>query len=169
MTETNTLNKEIQQIVGLKFDDDRFNNVPFSFSQFPLFEKELNELLSAEHGFSLEKPSNKRYRSWDSSIGLNVFDLQRHTASIDEHTDDVSPKRYFGMYIVKTAQGIHSRRNYYFDTRTEFRYFNENGVKKRTRLNNGDLLIFNPRRSHELVFFGEYTLFALFDVKALKK
>lgn len=166
------LQKELSIVSGLKFEDDRFDNMPYSLLHYPAFQAHLNELLE-EGGCHLEQPPKKGtrgYRNWDSSIGFNAFDLQRHTASVDEHTDDVSKSRYFGLYVLKAnGAGISSRRSKYFDTRTELRYTDQFKNKQRTRLDQGTLLVFNPRMKHELIHFGDLTLFALFDVKKVKK
>lgn len=164
------LTKELREIAGLSFEDDRFDNMPTSFNQFPLFKEHVNELLEVA-GFGLEQPprkGTKAYRKWDTSIGFNAFDLQRHTASVDGHTDDVTLGRYFGLFVIDAKPQAASRRSRYFDNRSEFRYFNQSGSKERKRLDEGDLVIFNPRRSHELIYFGDLTTLALFDVKKLK-
>ena len=166
------LDQELKQIAGLPFEDDRFDNMPYSLLHYPAFQAHLNVLLE-EEGCHLEQPpkkGTKGYRNWDSSIGFNAFDLQRHTASVDEHTDDVSKGRYFGLYVLKAnGAGVSSRRSKYFDTRTELRYIDQFKSKQRTRLDQGTLLVFNPRMKHELIHFGDLTLFALFDVKKVKK
>lgn len=164
------LSQELQQIAGLNFEDDRFDNMPVSFNEFPIFKEHVNELLEWE-GFGLEQPprkGTKAYRNWDTSIGFNAFDLQRHTASVDEHIDDVESPRYFGLFVVDTKPVAKSRRARYYDNRSEFRYFNQTGGKERKRLAEGDLVIFNPRRKHELIYFGDLVTLALFDVKKLK-
>ena len=164
------LSHELKQIAGLTFEDDRFDNMPVSFNEFPLFKERLNDLLEL-YGFGLEQPpkrGTRGYSNWDTSIGFNAFDLQRHTASVDEHTDDVERPRYFGLFVVASVPGSTNRRSRYYDNRSEFRYFNELGAKERTRLSVGDLLIFNPRRKHELIYFGDLVTLALFDVKKLK-
>ena len=165
------LNRELKEIEGLRFEDDRFDNMPFSMLDYPAFKDYLNKRLAHE-GCHLEQPpekGTKAYRIWDSGIGFNAFDLQRHTASVDEHTDDVLRGRYFGLYVVDTQRSITSRRGRYFDTRSEFRHINQFGGRERTRLSKGDLLVFNPRLKHELIYFGNLTTVALFDVKKTKQ
>lgn len=153
-------------------EEDRFDNMPISMLTYPAFKDKLSKLLEVEgcHLEQLPKKGTKAYRDWDSSIGFNAFDLQRHTASVEEHTDDVTVGRYFGLYVLGTKEtAISSRRSKYFDTRTELRYTDQFKSKQRTRLAQGTLLVFNPRMKHELIHFGELTLFALFDVKKVKK
>ncbi len=166
------LSQELQEIRGLPVEEDRFDNMPISMLTYPAFKDKLNELLEVE-GCQLEqlpKKGTKAYRNWDSSIGFNAFDLQRHTTSVDEHTDDVSKGRYFGLYVVQNKKATPATRRFgIFDTRTELRYTNQFGEKKRVRLRQGELLVFNPRMKHELIYFGERTTFALFDVKKVKK
>lgn len=166
------LTEELKQIAGLPFEDDRFDNTPYSMMQYPAFKEYLNEQLSEEDCY-LEQPPKKGsrgYRDWDTSIGFNAFDLQRHTASVDEHTDDVTKGRYLGLYVVSTKPSpFATRRTRYFDSRAELRYTNQYGVKVRTRLSTGTVLVFNPRMKHELINYGDLTTFALFDVKKVNK
>lgn len=165
------LNRELKEIAGLNFAEDRFDNMPFSFNDYPAFKAHLSVLLAAEGCYLNQPPKkgDKGYRNWDTSIGFNAFDLQRHTASVDEHTDDVSKSRYFGMFVIETKQPTRSSLRGYYDTRSELRYFDPQGYKKRSRLSKGDLVMFNPRKNHELIYYGDLTTVALFDIKRLKK
>lgn len=166
------LSQELKEIRGLPVEEDRFDNMPISMLTYPAFKDKLSKLLEVEgcHLEQLPKKGTKAYRDWDSSIGFNAFDLQRHTASVGEHTDDISVGRYFGLYVVQNKKAIPpTRRSGMFDTRSELRYTNQFGEKKRVRLRQGELLVFNPRMKHELIYFGERTTIALFDVKKVKK
>ena len=157
---------DIEKISGLRFDEDRFDNLPYDLDDFPNFRTHISELLDAE-SCCLYVPKNRSERVWDAGIGEGMFDLQAHTASVDEHTDDVKRGCYFGLFVLKRNFTEFKNRSW-FDCRTELRYFNELGAKERTRLDVGKLIIFNPRRNHELIYFGDKTTFLLFDVRKLK-
>lgn len=157
---------DVDKICGLPFEEDRFDNMPYDLDDFPHFKAHLIELLEVE-GCVLYEPKTKKEKQYDSSIGFNLFDIQRHTASVGEHTDDVKAGCYFGLFVLKRNTELCKGRRWY-DCRSELRYYSHEGKKKKDRLNSFDLLIFNPRRNHELIFYGDHVTLVLFDVQKLK-
>ena len=157
---------DVDKICGLPFEEDRFDNMPYDLVDFPHFKTHLIELLASD-GFGLYEPKTNKEKQYDSSIGFGSFDLQRHTASVDEHTDDVKAGCYFGLFVLKRNVEFWKGRQWY-DCRSELRFVSPTGTKDRHRLNLYDLVLFNPRRNHELIFYGDHVTLALFDVRKLK-
>lgn len=158
---------ELEKLLKLEVEVDSFNNIPHSFRDFPLLKVQLEELL-LEHSLQLSNEPDTRNSNYYQAnvIGQGAFELQRHTASVNEHTDDIVRSRFFGLYVIatETPDNMTDRRRRYFDNRTELRYFTPGGTKVKQRLEAGTLLIFNPRRNHELVFYGYHTTYMIFDV-----
>ena len=159
-----TLQDDIQKIMGLPFEVDCFTNSPFDFDEVPLFRRHLEQMIQARSVQLLQKSPG----FMDSAFGVNRFELQRHTASVDEHTDDVARGIYFGVYAVGNVgeAGPYRRR---YDTRVELRYYDHCGRKHKTRIGVRDCAVFNPRRPHELVFYGDFTTLALFSVEKCRQ
>lgn len=158
---------ELENILKLEVEVDSFNNTPHSFRGFPILKVQLEELL-LEHSLQLSnKPDSRNSNYYQANvIGQGAFELQCHTVSVNEHTDDIIRSRFFGLYVIatETPDNMTDRRRRYFDNRTELRYFTPGGTKVKKRLDVGDLMVFNPRRNHELVFYGDHTTYMIFDV-----
>lgn len=167
---TKDLSVELKRIGKLEFENNNFNNRPFYFSDFPNFQSYLNSLLESE---DLQLPSLEHDVHANSAIGRGKFDLQRHTASVAEHRDDVPPGIFYGLYVLNARDMPYMnqfhRRLKYFDTRNEFWYYDLDGKKQKERIKPGELYVFNPRRDHQLIFYGDYSTLVLFDVIKSKR
>lgn len=156
------LDAEMRKLRRLPVEEDSFNNRSDSLSDYPEWAAWLRGALELE-GFKL---ISRRLSVTSAGIGPGYFELQRHTSSVDEHTDDLEKGVYFGLFVVKSSRPVKSRRGY--STESELRYFDAYGAKTRYSLLPGHVIVFNPRREHELIYYGEKTTFALFCVEKLK-
>lgn len=97
--------------------------------------------------------------SYDSSIGSKIVELQWHQASVEEHTDDVE-LALFKLVVLGLKRAVDTQ----FDIRPVFSYYDYRGKKHSERLNAGDVVIFNPRKKHSMVYYGAEYLVAMVDV-----
>lgn len=103
----------------------------------------------------------------DHSIPVGLFELQRHTASVEEHTDRLSKGKYFALFVCKNQRVPYYRqsRRYFYESTNLLRYYDENGKKRSTKLLEHTLLVFNPNKQHEMIFYGDYSTLLLFTVE----
>jgi len=157
----NEYDTECARIAALDIDEDEFMNEPVSFDCFPAFTAELDEWLAAR-GY-LRTHEEVRVCS---QILAGHFELHRHNASVETHTDDVLAPVHFILAVIRSDAPAY-RSDSRFDNRNEFSYYH--GRKKESkRLEPGDFVIFNPRRPHGLIFYGRRDTLLLASVKPIK-
>lgn len=149
-------NKELTKISKLYHTKNEFLSDLFELKAFPNVLEDIKSQLS-EMGLRL---LNENERSGGSAIPYGRFELQTHEVSVTPHEDDVPVGTYFALYPVKSTPIVHSR----YPSLTVLRYF-LNKEKRTSDLVIGDLIVFSPRRTHELLFYGEATTFMIFSVK----
>ena len=164
--------EDMKTAAGFKFDDDRFDSGGYSFDLLPDMKEYVLDFLDGEECELLGENHFRKFKHiWDTAPLPGDFEIQRHTASVDLHTDDVHRRCYFGLLVLECREKESSRYRRYYDNRNELRYYDQFGKKMTKRLGAGEMLVFNPRKPHELIYFGDYTAFALFTVvkKVAKK
>lgn len=98
----------------------------------------------------------KTYES-DSAPRPGECSIQRHSTSVEDHTDDVSRGVFFQCCFLWLTDRISTA----YDRRPEFLYFDPAGKKHKSRISGGDSIIFNPRKPHSLIFYGAECTLAL--------
>ena len=153
---------ELNRILKLKFYDNDFNNIGGPFTDYPnlakYFDKELKK-----NGLRLICTSDGR----DKSVPIGFFELQRHTASVEPHTDELRKGRYFALFTAQNRTVPYQKQfgRYFYESTNELRYYDESGKKQSTKLLENTLLVFNPNKQHELIFYGDYSTLMLFTVE----
>lgn len=153
---------ELNKILKLKFADNEFNNIGSSFMDYPNLAKYFDSELKKE-GLRLICTSYGK----DKSVPVGFFELQRHTASVEPHTDELSKGRYFALFTAqnKTLPNQKQFGRYFYESTNELRYYDENGKRQSTKLLEHTLLVFNPNKQHEMIFYGDYSTLLLFTVE----
>jgi hypothetical protein len=96
----------------------------------------------------------------DVSIPEGYFEFQKHTVSIESHTDDVANSTFMAMLVVDLQSCVKSR----YDKRPLFTYFDHDNKKQSRRLDTDTLVVFNPRKNHQMMYFGYNYTVLLFSV-----
>lgn len=153
---------ELNRILKTKFGDNEFNNIGSPFMDYPNLSKYFDVVLK-ENGLRLVCTRLDK----DHSIPVGFFELQRHTASVEEHTDILSKGKYFALFVCKNQRVPYYRqsRRYFYESTNLLRYYDEHGKKQSTRLLEHTLITFNPNKQHEFIFYGDYSTLMLFTVE----
>lgn len=153
---------ELNRILKTKFDDNEFNDNKSPFMDYPNLSKYFDVKLK-ENGLRLVSTRLDK----DHSIPVGFFELQRHTASVEEHTDRLSKGKYFALFVCKNQRLPYYRqsRRYFYESTNLLRYYDEHGKKQSTRLLEHALITFNPNKQHEFIFYGDYSTLMLFTVE----
>lgn len=130
-------------------------------SDFPYVTQWLEEKLSEGGEGAIPYSFQGKKHPCDMSIGVGKIQIQRHNTSIESHTDDVYKNTYFALAVIKTAYTTHTS----YDDRLLFEYYDPQGKKQARRLNEEDVVVFNPRKPHKLTYFGRSDYLLLADVK----
>jgi hypothetical protein len=131
-------------------ETNEFNNGNFHWLEFPDLWKHMNKTLPAE--LETVKVGPSRY---GIDISPHCIDIQRHDRSIAPHDDSITEPQYFQMVVVKLTP----QKGNIYEVRPVFHYYDENGKKKEKKLNVGDSVVFNPRKTHSMIYYGHvYTV-----------
>lgn len=152
---------EMKKISRLPHDKNDFMTPAYPFDDYPIVRQELVHQLS-ELGFELLNDNNRRFHG--PIVCANTFELQTHNRSVPEHTDDVGRGLYFAIFPVKHKNIVKCQEQ----TMTEFNFYLDSG-KKCVGLKDVEVVVFNPRKPHSLIYYGDETTFMLFTVKRIKK
>lgn len=136
------------------YEKNEFNNSAVYKDDLPSLWKTMNEHLT-----SMIAASKQRAGINYLNIPVGYIDLQWHTRSINEHTDDISPGEFFQLFVLSTFKAKEFIDSY-VETEPHFHYYDERGKKKTTCLDSGKSVIFNPRKPHSVVYYGESYLVA---------
>lgn len=146
------------KIASLPHDENEFVSPQYEQDDFPVFFDAVREGVK-RLGFELSSG-----REFDSGVRVGKFELQTHSVSVHEHTDDVVSPSYFGIVVLNTTtRGI----KYAYDSRATFTGYGVKGKYKR-ELEFGRLMVFNPRKPHSLTYYGEVATLALFSVRPIR-
>lgn len=151
---------ETTSLSFLKMHMDCFENSCFSFDEYPLMKQSINIQLEA---LNMRISTSAKDRGW-ASHGANMFTIQGHEASVEEHTDDVDPKGRFGIIPIVFIPPEAGSRLTRFDCRPVFNFI-EDRKKVTTRLNLGEVVVFPPNKPHSLIYYGHAVKYLIFDVE----
>ena len=150
--------KELKKIARIKHDKNEYNNPSISFSDYPGFARYVDLRLS-EFGY-IRVTKTEHMTSGYESIEPDMFSLQTHQMSVEEHTD---PWGDFGICFLSCRKLVRSG----YSQLPVFNY--RQGRKKVSKkLSIGDVVVFNPRLPHSLDYFGIEGTLALFSVSKLR-
>lgn len=154
----NDLETTAREIAGLPHDENEFLSPAYEQGEYPAFfdavQQGLEYLEFSLHGGELS----------GSGVLPGKFELQTHTVSVHEHTDDVGAPWYFGLVVLNTTtRGV----KYSYDSIARFTGYGRRGKYTR-ELTVGRLMAFNPRKPHSLTFYGEVPTIALFSVVPMR-
>lgn len=145
------LQRELAAVGRLPHDKNDFVSAPYPLGAYPEVERSIVEQAAAV-GFELPGVGAR-----DLPVRARHFELQTHSRSVEEHTDDVGRGRvWFGLLPVRSRQVVGGP--YSTDTWLHFRLGRQ---RLRRRMQVGSLIVFNPLAPHSLVYYGEETTFAL--------
>lgn len=149
---TSKFERQMAKIAKLPHDKNDFVNPNFQIYEYPEVELSIVEQ-AAEAGFCLPEIKMRGL-----TFQPREFELQTHYRSVEEHTDDVERGSYFGLLPVRSKKVIV---NDLYSTATWLHFqLGRRHLKRRMRV--GELIVFNPRAVHSLVYYGEATTFMLF-------
>lgn len=147
-----------RKIASLPHDENEFTSPQYEQDEFPLFFDAVRDGV-AHLGFELSSG-----REFDSGVRVGKFEVQTHSVSVREHTDDVVSPSYFGIVVLNTTtRGI----KYSYDSHATFTGYGVRGKYTR-ELEFGRLMVFNPRKPHSLTYYGEVVTLALFSVRPIR-
>ena len=147
-----------REIASLPHDENEFTSPQYEQDEFPLFFDAVRDGVS-NLGFELSSG-----REFESGVRAGKFELQTHSVSVREHTDDVVSPSYFGIVVLNTTtRGI----KYSYDSLATFTGYGVRGKYTR-ELEVGRLMVFNPRKPHSLSYYGEVVTLALYSVRPIR-
>lgn len=154
-THFNSIVKDFTSKSSKKLWKNEFANTQ-SKTEYPI----LASLLEEAHTDGVfEEDFSPEMVSGDSSIGRKNIEIQWHQASVEEHTDDVC-MAFFKMVVL----GLKRAADTQFDIRPVFNYYDYHGKNRSMRLQAGDVVIFNPRKNHSMIYYGAEYMVAMVDV-----
>lgn len=140
-------------------EKNAFDHPDIALCEISGLQSEMDSMLINEEGFKFKQVRDFMYL--DGAPKRGYVSIQRHSVSVEEHTDDVSTGVYFQCYVVSLRTVTETR----YDNRPEFRYYDAQGRSNRTRIDEGYSIIFNPRRKHSLIFHGDECTLAIRSVE----
>lgn len=126
---------------------NNFNNGDFHWLEFPDLWKHMNKEIPDD--FEPIKTAKCRY---GFDIAPHCIDVQRHNRSIQPHTDGIDAPTFFQLVLVQLS-GLKVK-DKFFEYEPVFHYYDETGKKKETTLKVGDSVLFNPRKTHSMIYYG---------------
>jgi hypothetical protein len=114
-----------------------------------------------EQGFHL---ISHQQRHFDAAIPGGFFEIQWHDHSVEEHSDDVVVPTFFCVIPFEVNKVSKSK----FTQSPRLTYFDGDGKKRQTRINESELIIFNPRKKHSLDYYGLDAKLIIFSVEKFK-
>jgi hypothetical protein len=114
-----------------------------------------------EQGFHLIQNQSRHF---DAAIPGGFFEIQWHDHSVEEHSDDVVAPTFFCAIPFEVDKVSKSK----FTQSPKLTYFGGDGKKKSTRMDESELIIFNPRKKHSLDYYGRDVKLIIFSVEKLK-
>lgn len=145
------LTAQLKKIAKLPHDKNDFISQSFWIAEYPEVERSIVEQ-AAGAGFRLPD-----LQTSGLEVRARKFELQTHSRSVEEHTDDVERGVYFGLLPVSRRRRVYTS----YESGT-WLHFQLGRKRLRRRMEVGELVIFNPRAPHALVYYGEETTFMLF-------
>lgn len=146
------------EIAKLPHEENEFSSEPFHQSDFKEF-FDLVESCVIRLNFEMGGKAE-----WDSGILAGRFELQTHSVSVREHVDYVGAPSFFAAVVLKSDdRGL--RRAY--DPTAEFIGYGKSR-KYSASLLPGTVFVFNPRKPHSLVYYGDAVTLALVGVSPSK-
>ena len=145
---------------SLKFKEDKFNSFDYDFDLLPNIKEYIKESLK-EQGYRLR---NKNQNRLALSVHAGKFNIQKHNSSVEEHTDDAC---LFGILVLEMvyttiptlANNVCAPALHYYIGRS----------KMAERLKVGDVVVFNPKRPHSLIHYGNSPTMLLFSCEKIRK
>lgn len=145
---------------SLEFEEDSFNSFDYDFNLLPNIKEYIEECLN-EQGYRLRKRNQIRQ---GLSVPAGKFNIQKHNSSVEEHIDDAC---LFGILVLEMvyttiptlANNVCDPALHYYIGRT----------KKAERLKTGDVVVFNPKRPHSLIHYGNSPTMLLFSCEKIRK
>ncbi len=139
---------------SLEFEEDSFNSFDYDFDLLPNIKEYIKESLK-EQGYRLR---NKNQNRLGLSVPAGKFNIQKHNSSVEEHIDDAC---LFGILVLEMvyttiptlANNVCAPALHYYIGRS----------KMAERLKVGDVVVFNPKRPHSLIHYGNSPTMLLFS------
>ena len=147
---------------NLEFEEDSFNSFDYDFDLLPNIKEYIKESLK-EQGYRLRNKNQNQNRV-SPSVPAGKFNIQKHNSSVEEHVDDACLFGIFVLEIVYTT--IPTLAGY--DRYPALHYYIGRS-KMVERLKIGDVVVFNPKRPHSLVHYGNSPTMLLFSCEKIRK
>lgn len=98
-------------------------------------------------------------------IAPGHVELQIHDRSIEEHTDSIKQSEYFQLVVVSTRM---KGKPCGYTTKPVMNFYDETGQKRKAVLMSGKSIVFNPRKPHSVIYYGEEYGVAIRTVRKIK-
>ena len=145
---------------SLEFEEDSFDSFNYDLNLLPNIQDYIKESLN-DQGYRLR---NKDQIRRGVSVPAGKFVIQKHNSSVEEHVDDAC---LFGIMVLETVYTtIPTLANYACDPVLHY-YIGRS--KKAERLKTGDVVVFNPKRPHSLIHYGNTPTLLLFSCEKIRK
>jgi hypothetical protein len=145
---------------SLEFEEDSFNSFDYDFNLLPNIKDYIEECLN-EQGYRLRKRNQIRQ---GTSVPAGKFNIQKHNSSVEEHVDDACLFGIFVLEIVYTT--IPTLAGY---DRYPALHYCIGRSKMVERLKIGNVVVFNPKRPHSLIHYGNSPTMLLFSCEKIRK
>ena len=145
---------------SLEFEEDSFNSFNFDFNLLPNIKEYIEECLN-EQGYRLRKRNQIRQ---GLSVPAGKFNIQKHNSSVEEHIDDAC---LFGIFVLEMVYTTIPTLAGYDRYPALHYYIGRSKMVERLKI--GNVVVFNPKRPHSLIHYGNSPTMLLFSCEKIRK
>lgn len=145
---------------SLEFEEDSFNSFDYDFNLLPNIKDYIEECLN-EQGYRLRKRNQNRLAP---SVPAGKFNIQKHNSSVEEHVDDAC---LFGIFVLEIVYTTIPTLAGYDRYPALHYYIGRSKMVERLRI--GNVVVFNPKRPHSLIHYGNSPTMLLFSCEKIRK
>ena len=146
---------------SLEFEEDSFNSFDYDFNLLPNIKDYIEECLN-EQGYRLRKRNQNRV---SASVPAGKFNIQKHNSSVEEHVDDDAC--LFGIFVLEIVYTTIPTLAGYDRYPALHYYIGRSKMVERLKI--GNVVVFNPKRPHSLIHYGNTPTMLLFSCEKIRK
>ena len=147
---------------NLEFEEDSFNSFDYDFDLLPNIKEYIKESLK-EQGYRLRNKNQNQNRV-SPSVPAGKFNIQKHNSSVEEHVDDAC---LFGIFVLEIVYTTIPTLAGYDRYPALHYYIGRSKMVERLRI--GNVVVFNPKRPHSLIHYGNSPTMLLFSCEKIRK
>ena len=145
---------------SLEFEEDSFISFDYDFNLLPNIKDYIEECLN-EQGYRLRKRNQIRQAL---SVPAGKFNIQKHNSSVQEHVDDAC---LFGIFVLEMVYTTIPTLADIVCYPALHYYIGRSKMAKRLKI--GDVVVFNPKRPHSFIHYGNSPTMLLFSCEKIRK